>query len=115
MKKIFTLLFCVVALTAAANTDARVEQCINVLLGNPASTQLMAANVGANLDADNDGMITIADVSALIDLNLQAQVNRAPAQEIDIDALAKEVVESPTGKPDISDLNEAIDENLKNK
>ena len=49
MKKIFTLLFCVVALSAAADTDAQIQQCINALLDNSAPTKIMAAN---NLDAD---------------------------------------------------------------
>ena len=113
MKKIFTLLLCVVALSAAANTDEQIEQCINALLNRTAPAKLAAVNGLATLDADNDGVITIADVSTLIDLKLQAQVNRAPAQEIDIDALAKEIVKTPTSEPNINDLNQAIDEKLK--
>lgn len=113
MKKIFTLLFCVVALTAAANTQEKVDQCINALLNQHATNMLMAPN----LDADGDGVLTISDVTTLIDqmLEAQAQANRAPAKKIDIDALADEVVRSTTGEPNINDLNEAIDENLKNK
>lgn len=115
MKKIFTLLLCVVALSAAANTDEQIEQCINALLNKNASPALMAS--AANLDADGDGILTIGDVTALIDLKLQAQnqASLAPAKQIDIDALAGEVVRSTTGEPNITDLNEAIDQNLKNK
>lgn len=113
MKKIFTLLFCVVALTAAAETDEQVQQCIDALLNRSANPTLMAP--AANFDYDGDGQLTIADVSALIDMKLQAQVNRAPAKQIDIDALAGEAVRSTTGEPNITDVNEAIDENLKNK
>lgn len=113
MKKIFTLLFCVVALSAAANTEAQIQQCINALLNNTATPQLMAPN--ANLDADGDGMLSISDVTTLIDQMLQGDVNRAPAKQIDIDALADEIVRSTTRDPNINDLNEAIDENLKNK
>lgn len=113
MKKIFTLLFCVVALTAAANNEAQVQQCINALLNNTATPQLMAPN--ANLDADNDGALTIADVTTLIDQMLTGEPSMAPAQQIDIDALAKQVVRTNTGEPNVNDVNKAIDENLKNK
>ena len=115
MKKIFTLLFCVVALSAAANNEAQIQQCINALLTQTPSTQMMAPN--ANLDADGDGVLTIADVTTLIDQMLLAQkeANRAPAQKIDVDALARQAVRSTTGEPNVNDVNEAIDENLKNE
>lgn len=113
MKKIFTLLLCVVALSASANTDEQIEQCVNALLNRNATPTIMAP--AANLDADNDGVLTIGDVTTLIDIKLQAQVNRAPAKQIDIDALAGEVVRTTTGEPNITDLNDAIDHNLKNK
>lgn len=109
MKKIFTLLFCVVALTAAADTNSRIEQCVNALLNRPASTMITAPN----LDADGDGVLTIADVTTLIDQSLQAQVNHAPSQKVDIEALAKEITLTPNHQPNINDLNEAIEENLK--
>jgi hypothetical protein len=112
MKKIFTLLFCVVALSAAADTDAQIQQCINALLDNSAPTKVMAAN---NLDADGDGVLSIADVTTLIDQKLQGDVNRAPAKQIDIDALADEIVRTNSSEPNVKDLNEAIDQNLKNK
>ena len=113
MKKIFTLLFCLVALTAAANTQENIDQCINALLNQPSTNMLMAAN----LDADGDGVLSIADVTTLIDqmLAVQAEANRAPAKQIDIDALADEIVRTTTGEPNVNDLNEAIDTNLKNK
>ena len=111
MKKIFTLLLCVVALTAAAEIDQRTEQCINALLGNTAPTKVVLAD----LDADQDGVLTIADVTTLIDLSLEQQVNRAPSQEIDINGLAKEILESPNHDPDITDMSKAVDENLKRK
>ena len=113
MKKIFTLLFCVVALSAAANNEAQIQQCINALLTQTPNTQMMAPN--ANLDADGDGVLTIADVTTLIDQMLLGDVNRAPAKQIDIDALAKQAVRSTTGEPNVNDVNEAIDENLKNE
>lgn len=113
MKKIFTLLFCVVALSAAANNEAQIQQCINALLTQTPNTQMMAPN--ANLDADGDGVLTIADVTTLIDQMLLGDVNRAPAKKIDVDALAKQAVRSTTGEPNVNDVNEAIDENLKNE
>ena len=109
MKNIFTLLFCVVALTAAADNNSRIEQCVNALLNRPASNMIMATN----FDVDGDGVLTIADVTTLIDQSLEAQVNRAPSQKVDIDALAKEITLAPNHQPNINDLNEAIDENLK--
>ena len=113
MKKIFTLLFCLVALSAAANNEAQIQQCINALLTQTPNTQMMAPN--ANLDADGDGVLTIADVTTLIDQMLLGDVNRAPAKKIDVDALAKQAVRSTTGEPNVNDVNEAIDENLKNE
>lgn len=113
MKKIFTLLFCLVALTAAANTDEQIDQCINALLNGNTNPTLMAP--AANLDADGDGLLSIGDVTKLIDMKLEVGVNRAPAKKIDIDALADEIVRTTTGEPNVNDLNEAIDENLKNK
>ncbi len=111
MKKIFTLLFCVVALSAAANVDEQIQQTIDVLLNKANPAKLTAAN----LDANGDGMLDIADVTYLIDQKLQGDVNRAPAKQIDIDKLADEIVRTTTGEPRVTDLNEAIDQNLKNK
>lgn len=115
MKKIFTLLLCLVALSAAADNDDQIQQCINALLQKPNTAKLLMAN--PDLDANHDGVLTIADVTTLIDLKLQAQAeaNRAPAKQIDIDELAGKVIRSTTGEPNITDLNDAIDSNLKNK
>ena len=78
MKKFFTLLFCAIALSFTASADDLVSECMNTLLsGN--GTRLMATNVNAQLDANQDGVISIADVTALIDMKLeQENVNRAP-------------------------------------
>ena len=61
MKKIFTLLFCVVAMGFAANASdfPMVDRCINALLGIDQPATLMASN----LDANNDGMLSIADAA----------------------------------------------------
>ena len=101
-----------VALSAAADTDAQIQQCINALLDNSASTTKLMA---ANLDADGDGVLSIADVTTLIDQKVMGDVNRAPAKKIDIDALADEIVRTNSSEPNVKDLNEAIDQNLKNK
>ena len=111
MKKIFTLLFCVVAMGLAAHADDNnlVDQCINVLLGGEQPTRSMIAN----LDVNHDGIISIGDLTRIIDMQLEAQGNRAPAREIDVDALIDEVLKTQTGEPNIHDVNEAIEHNLK--
>ena len=68
MKKIFTLLFCVAALTAGATDTSMVERCVNVLLGN----EVPSTTLAADLDANHDGVISIADVTILIDMMLGA-------------------------------------------
>lgn len=112
MKKIITLLFCVVAMALTASANDRVDMCVNVLLGNEMPNKLMAAN----LDANHDGVITIHDLSVIIDEALQAQAaqpNKAPAQEVvDVDAIINKVLTTETGEPNISDVNQAIDHNL---
>jgi len=112
MKKIFTLLFCVLAMGLSANAEdlPLVDRCINVLLGNETPTTLMATN----LDANNDGVISIADVTTLIDEALQVnQVNAAPAQDNNVDAIVNEIIVNADHSPNISDVNKAVDKNLK--
>ncbi|MBQ9554770.1 MAG: hypothetical protein IJV05_00945 [Muribaculaceae bacterium] len=114
MKKLFTLLFCVATMSIAANASeiTLVDRCINVLLGKEVPTKLMANN----LDANHDGAITIDDVTTLIDIALAAQnVNRAPASDIDVDAIIDQAIKSETGEPNIHDVNKAVDHNLRNK
>ena len=113
MKKIFTLLFALVALTAAADNNAMVDRCINVLLGNEQPTTLMATN----LDANSDGAITIDDVAVLVDIQLwgpTGNINYAPAQAGDIDALVNKVLETKVETPNIDDVKKAVDKNLRN-
>lgn len=115
MKKIFTLLFCVAAMAFAASAqgDEVVDKCINIVLGNEQPTTTIKA---VNYDVNQDGVIDIEDVTLLIQANVEASAQKAPAQgEIDIDRLVKEVLESETGEPNISDVNRAIDQNLKRK
>lgn len=118
MKKIFTLLFCVVAMGFAANASdlPLVDKCINVLLGNEQPTALMAAN----LDANGDGVINIADVTTLIDMALQSQ-QQAPAQsqqqagEIDVKAIINDMLDGEPPTPVITDVTDGIDHNMKLK
>ena len=115
MKKIFTLLFCV-AMGVAANASELplVDQCINVLLGVEQPTALMAAN----LDANHDGVINIADVTTLIDMALQAKQQKAPARtegEIDVQAIINDILDGEPPTPTISDVTDGIDHNIKLK
>ena len=113
MKKLFTLLFCVVAMGLAAHAaeDTLVDQCINALLSQDQISTVRAAE----LDANHDGVLSIADVTTLIDLQLEAQlqIERAPARMIDVNALIKDVLESTTGEPNINDVRNAVDHNIK--
>ena len=112
MKKIFTLLFCVAAITAGATDTSMVEKCVNVLLGNEVPT----ATLAADLDANHDGIISIADVTTLIDMALETQkVNRAPSRDIDVKAIVNEILETDKDEPTITDVTQAIDHNLNNK
>ena len=117
MKKIFTLLFCVVAMGFAANASELplVDKCINVLLGNEQPTAIMAAN----LDANGDGVINIADVTTLIDMALQAQQQQAPAQqqpgEVDVQAIINDMLDGEPPTPTINDVTDGIDHNIKLK
>ena len=114
MKKIFTLLFCAIALSFTASADDLVSECMNTLLsGN--GTRLMATNVNAQLDANQDGVISIADVAALIDMKLeQENVNRAP-RNTDVESLIYDIISNDQPKANIDDVNEVIEHNLKKK
>ena len=121
MKKIFTLLFCLVGMTLAANaTDITpIENCINYLLVNHNNSHmLMANNMNANMDANHDGVINIHDVTTMINEMLRAQqadgANRAPADNVDINKLMKKVIESDE-EPNINDVTDTINEQLRNK
>lgn len=114
MKKIFTLLFCAIALSFTASADDLVSECMNTLLsGN--GTRLMATNVNAQLDANQDGVISIADVAALIDMKLeQENLNRAP-RNTDVESLINDIISNDQPKANIDDVNEVIEHNLKKK
>lgn len=112
MKKIFTLLFCVMAMNfaaqAAENLDP-VQRCINVLLGKEQPTTLMAVN----LDANHDGVINIEDVTTLIDMALEAnQPAMAPAKEADVKAMINNILDGEPPTPTIDEVTETIDKKL---
>ena len=110
MKKIFTLFFCVLAMSFAASASdiPAADQCIDVLLGKVQPTMIMATN----LDANHDGVIDIHDVTTLIDQALKEEANRAPAQEIDVNALMQETLSTETGEPNIEDVTNAVQHNI---
>lgn len=117
MKKVFTLLFCVVAmaLSASASDFTLVERCINYLLNPQAPKTLTASSQEAIYDANHDGVISISDVTTMIDQQLAAtNVQNAPSQDIDVEAIINEALESETGEPNIHDVNKAIEHNLNN-
>ena len=65
-------------------------------------------------DANHDGVITIADVTALIDQGLEQEMaNHAPSQKMDVDAIIDEILTSDKPKANIGDVNKAIEHNLK--
>lgn len=113
MKKIFTLLFCVAAVSFAASADNyvdRAEQCINVLLGKITPSTLMINN----LDADHDGTLTISDVTTIIDEGLQEQLTRrAPAKDNEIKDMINNMLNNVPPTPTIDDVTDAIDKKLK--
>jgi len=111
MKKIFTLLFCVTAMSLAANASNldMVHRCINVLLGNEQQTTITAPN----LDANHDGVINIADVTTLIDMSLMNEgPAMAPAQSGDVNSLINDILDNEPPKPEIKDVTNAIDKKI---
>lgn len=111
MKKIFTLLFCLVGMTMAANaTDLTpVYQCARAVLSQNDNT-LMATNT--NMDANHDGVLNIADVTFMISEILHAeQANLAPANDNEIENLINEVLETPE-EPTVRDVTKAVNKKL---
>lgn len=111
MKKFFTLLLCVMGMAFTANADelTEVRQCIDALLVQDHSTRYTMAPV---MDPNQDGILSIADVTFLIDKALREKVvKKAPAKEIDIEGLIHEVLVSD-GDPNINDVTDAITEKL---
>lgn len=111
MKRIFTLLFCALALgfAANANDNALINRCIDTVLGNiPAEMTLTAPNI----DANNDGEINITDVTTLINESLQSmpQANRAPFRNANVELLIEKTLNNEAQDPNISSVTKAIGE-----
>ena len=115
MKKIFTLLFCIAGMAFAAGAQdlTPVRQCIDALLAQDSATKFTKA---PEMDPNQDGVLTIADVTYLINQMLkESTVQKAPAKDgTDIEGLIQEVLKSD-GNPNIHDVTDAIDKELKKK
>ena len=116
MKKFFTLLFCVTAMSFAANAADNmtlVDQCIDVLMSHEQPTATMMAT----LDANQDGVINIADVTTLIDMSLQAKLSmKAPAKKSEVQTMIDDMLDNEPPRPTIHEVTEAIDKSIeKNK
>lgn len=113
MKKFFTLLFCVTAISIAANAAddmTLVNKCIDVLMSQEQPTVAMMAE----LDANYDGEINIADVTTLIDKALIAkQVIKAPAKKSEVQAIIDDMLDNEPPTPTIHDVTDAIDKSIK--
>ena len=110
MKKIFTLLFCVVGMTFAANAAndlTTVYQCIDALLAQDQNAKSVTAPV---MDPNQDGVLSIADVTYLIQ-NILEEEMKAQAMNKDIKKMIKQVLVSD-GDPYIDDVTDAINEKL---
>ena len=112
MKKIFTLIFCVVALCpmAKADNNALIDRCINFILGagNP-NTTIMAAN----LDVNNDGVVNITDVTNLVNSELQNSNQPRPMRvrsKTSVDELIQQTLNTKESSPNIQDVIKAISE-----
>ena len=67
-----------------------------------------------NLDANNDGALTIDDVTTIIDEDLQAQqTRRAPAKENEIKDMVNNMLNNVPPTPTIDDVTDAVDKKLK--
>ncbi len=113
MKKIFTLLLCVAGMTFAANAydQTNVDQCINALLAQDNNTRTLTE---PNLDANQDGILSIADVTCMINNMLEAKMN-APKQEIDIQGIINQALKTETGEPNIYNVTDAVEKKINDK
>ena len=101
MKKIFTLLFCVAALSASAANP--IDECVTLLLGHTAPTTLMAAN----LDANDDGTVTVEDIATIIEQQLQT-----PALAPNVNVMVQDAINGNPPKHNVEDVNSAVEQNL---
>ncbi len=113
MKKIFTLLLCAAGMTFAANAydQTSVDQCIDALLAQDNNTRTLTE---PSLDANQDGILSIADVTCMINEMIKAKVN-APKQEIDIQGIINQALKTETGEPNIYDVTDAVEKKTNDK
>ncbi|MBR5170546.1 MAG: hypothetical protein IKW85_08255 [Muribaculaceae bacterium] len=113
MKKVFTLLFCVVAtaFAASANNDALIDRCINYVLGNDTN---IAAPQTQELDANNDGVINITDVTTLINMKLQDEKVQKSSRHrvLKPQVLIDKVLNESPSKTTITTITDAINKDL---
>lgn len=118
MKKIFTLLFCVAAmsLTASATDNGLVDRCLKMLLNEDANTAML---MSPNMDINHDGVFNIADLTALIDKMIaERETNMAPENtptEADINGMIRDAIGGVPPTPTIQDVTNAIDKKKKDK
>ena len=118
MKKIFTLLFCVAAMsmTASAADDALIDRCMKMLLSDDANSVML---MSPNMDINHDGVFNIADLTALIDKMIaERETNMAPENaptEADINGMIRDAIGGVPPTPTIQDVTNAIDKKKKDK
>ena len=90
-----------------------VQECINAALNSNNPAKITQAT--ERFDLNHDGIVDVSDVTMIIKMTLEEQNVQAaaPAQKIDVDSLIREALQSTTGEPNISDVNRAIDHNLR--
>ena len=68
------------------------------------------------LDANQDGVINIADVTTLIDMSLQAKHSmKAPAKKSEVQTMIDDMLDNEPPRPTIHEVTEAIDKSIEKK
>jgi len=114
MKKIFTLLICLAGMAISANaTDVTsIRQCMEALLGDNSRNLMVTA---PNMDANQDGIVNITDVTFMINQMLSAErASQAPRQDYDIEGLIHQVLENEE-TPTVDDVTDTINKKLEKK
>lgn len=114
MKKIFTLLFCVAAMTFAANANTNYERCIEFLLQQDTPARCTAANL-AEFDANLDGDININDVTTMIGQILeQRHATAAPRTEMPtVEEVINDMLDETPPDPTVKDLTDTVNKQIK--
>ena len=116
MKKIFTLLFCVAAMTFAANANTNYERCIEFLLQQDTPARFTAANL-VEFDVNLDGVINIDDVTAMIaqmlDEKEAARANAPRNNSPKVQEVINDMLNDTPPVPTMKDLTDTINEQIK--